>query len=187
MIPFLKIMLFSVFLTGCDNEIAIDGYDSGASFYESGIYSVGEDISPGEFFVETTRSAASVKIICRDTEGANNVILQDDISTHRFVELAYGQYFLVRNGRFISAEDTPNLISGNIVGEGMYRVGIDFPAGEYRIRATHSTVKGYIKVATCKNGRPENIVEQSSFEGERWITLENGQYITVSRAELMLN
>lgn len=180
-------MLFSVFLTGCDNEVAVDGHASSASFYESGMYSVGEDISPGEYFIETTRSAASVKIICGNTEGPNNIILQDDISTHRFVALAYGQYFRVRNGRFMPAEDAPDLVFGNVVSEGMYRVGIDFPAGEYRVRATHSTVKAYIKVATCKNGSPDNIIEQDAFEGERWITLEDGQYITISRAELMLN
>ena len=66
-------------------------------------------------------------------------------------------------------------------GEGMYRVGKDIPAGEYYVE-NNSEYSGYYAVTSDANGN--HILENDNFKTHTFITLEDGQYIELTRAKM---
>lgn len=61
--------------------------------------------------------------------------------------------------------------------DGMYKVGTDIPAGEY-ILCPSATA--YYQVATDSTGTLESIVSNDNFSGTRYITVSDGQYLTLT-------
>lgn len=73
------------------------------------------------------------------------------------------------------AEETPK----TSFGEGMHLVGTDIEAGEYKLTAT-SDVDGYWKV-TGSSAPDADIIGNDIFTGTAYVTVTDGQYLTVSR------
>lgn len=65
------------------------------------------------------------------------------------------------------------------VAEGMYRVGSDIPAGEYRLTAEAGT-PGYWKV-TASSNPDADIIGNDNFENSAYVTVADGQYLTLNR------
>ena len=61
--------------------------------------------------------------------------------------------------------------------DGMYKVGTDIPAGEY-ILCPSATA--YYQVASDSTGALESIVSNDNFSGTRYITVSDGQYLTLT-------
>ena len=80
-----------------------------------------------------------------------------------------------------SSEGTP---SSQIIGEGIYKVGTDIPAGEYRVTAGASG--GYWAVTESLDADGE-IVGNDAFNGSTYVTVYDGQYLELSNcaAELV--
>lgn len=72
------------------------------------------------------------------------------------------------------------------VDAGTYRVGTDIRAGEYKVTATDSNDRGYWKV-TNDSSPDADIVGNDAFTGTSYVTVSEGQYLTLdrSRAELV--
>ncbi len=64
-------------------------------------------------------------------------------------------------------------------GEGTYRVGVDIEAGEYRLTATTS-VPGYWAV-TNSSAPDASIIGNDNFNGSTYVTVQDGQYLELSR------
>ena len=60
---------------------------------------------------------------------------------------------------------------------GMYKVGTDIPAGEYIL---DPSATAYYQVATDSTGTLESIVSNDNFSGTRYITVSEGQYLTLT-------
>lgn len=60
---------------------------------------------------------------------------------------------------------------------GMYKVGTDIPAGEYIL---DPSATAYYQVATNSTGTLESIVSNDNFSGTRYITVSDGQYLTLT-------
>lgn len=60
---------------------------------------------------------------------------------------------------------------------GMYKVGTDIPAGEYILKPS---AMAYYQVATDSTGTLESIVSNDKFSGTRYITVSDGQYLTLT-------
>lgn len=65
----------------------------------------------------------------------------------------------------------------------MYKVGTDIPAGEYIIFSDNSM--SYVEVAKDSEGTVESIITNDNFEGEKYITVEDGQYLKLSAAKIV--
>ena len=76
-----------------------------------------------------------------------------------------------------SASDSNN---SNIISAGMYKVGIDIPAGEYKVTPTGSA-SAYYLVANDSSGEVSSWVTNASFDDVRNVTVKHGQYITLER------
>ena len=60
---------------------------------------------------------------------------------------------------------------------GMYKVGTDIPAGEYIL---DPSAMAYYQVASDSTGALESIVSNDNFSGTRYITVSDGQYLTLT-------
>lgn len=63
---------------------------------------------------------------------------------------------------------------------GMYKVGSDIPAGEYRLIATST---GYLQVSSDSSGNMGSIVTNDNFDTNAIVTVADGQYLKFERAQ----
>lgn len=68
-------------------------------------------------------------------------------------------------------------------GEGMYKVGVDIPAGEYNVTAELGE-SAYLEVSADSTG--DSIITNDVFENNLYITVTDGQYLTLKRCYISL-
>jgi hypothetical protein len=74
-----------------------------------------------------------------------------------------------------------------VLGEGIYKVGYDIPAGEYNLIRNMGSSSAYYAVLSDDSGSISSIVTNSNFSGTNAIvTVSEGQYLKVSRAHFRL-
>lgn len=157
-----------------------------SDWIKSGMYKVGTDIEAGEYVVVSDSISCYIEV-AKDSSGTiDSIVTNDNISTHTYVSLSDGQYFTVKGGKFIPEEkmDAFEVENGQL-GEGKYKVGKDIPAGEYKVKATGSC---YIEVSTGSKGVLNEIVTNDNIESgaEKYITISDGQYVTVKRGVIVV-
>lgn len=158
-----------------------------ATVYTSGMYKVGSEIEPGEYFVMAESKYSAYVQVSKDSSGTlESIVSNENVSTFFFVTVSEGQYLTVNRGTFVKAEDakTPAPDADGNYGEGMYRVGIDIPAGEYKV-TPHAEERAYIEVSTDSLGKLDSIVSNQNTEGASYISVEEGQYLKVNRGEFV--
>jgi hypothetical protein len=67
------------------------------------------------------------------------------------------------------------------VKEGMYKIGSDLPAGEY-ILFSESGFPAYYQLTSDSTGSLESIISNDNFNGTRYITTSEGQYLEFRNA-----
>lgn len=68
-------------------------------------------------------------------------------------------------------------------GEGMYKVGVDIPAGEYNVIAEEGE-SAYLDLSSDSTGNSR--ILNNVFENNMYITVEDGQYLTLKRCYISL-
>lgn len=153
--------------------------------YGEGTYKVGSDIEAGEYFVYCTSDISCYFAVNSDSTGSlSSVVANDNIDTFAFISVEDGQYLEVSRGRFVKASDAPvpGPDSDGNYGPGMYRVGVDIPAGEYKVTSTNSS-GCYMEVSKDSKGTMYSIVSNDNIDTFAYITVSEGQYLTVDRGE----
>lgn len=147
-----------------------------------GKYSIGRDMPAGEYIlVAADDPYISYFNIAHDSSGnIDSLIASDIVDTNLYVTVSNGQYLELYGCLAFHAE---NALEFNVRYEGMYKVGKDIPAGQYYIRSI-SQFGGYYAISKDSKHTMFSIVENELFEGYRYITVEDGQYLTLSRAEI---
>lgn len=64
---------------------------------------------------------------------------------------------------------------------GTYLVGTDIPAGTYRLVPAYSEYPGYWKRSSNASGESDSIIANDLFEAATYVTVENGEYLQISR------
>ncbi|MBO4563708.1 MAG: hypothetical protein J5772_08900 [Clostridia bacterium] len=161
-------------------------------WYSAGMYKVGQDLSAGEYFLKATGSFAAYFAIHKDSSGTiDSIIANGNIETFCYVTLIDGEYFDVERGMFIEIEYAPeNIIDeedyeSGIAGEGMYKIGRDLPAGEYKV-VCNSGFSAYVEVSKDSRHRMSSIVSNDNFTNTKYITVKKGQYLTINRGYIVL-
>ena len=164
-------------------EDASEESDDDDIWIKAGMYKVGEEIPAGEYYIETTKGSSYFERTSDSTGSFESIIENDNISTFSFVTLEDGEYFDINNAKFTLSSNIDPITSK---GEGMYRVGIDLPAGEYKIKALDDDIMGYCAVLSSSHGGGfANIISNDNFEGEKYITVADGQYLQLRGAEIL--
>lgn len=155
---------------------------------KAGMYKVGKDISAGEYLITSNSgSYASYYEVTSDSTGNVDSILSNDIfSGTRYITLKNGQYIKIEDStmilsKYAKAQKAKNGKFGN----GMYKIGLEIPAGEYIIMSNSSDA--YYEVRNDSLGDVDGVVTNDIFSGSRYITVEKGQYLILNNCYLIEN
>lgn len=184
-------------LSGCggSNTVYDDAASSSAAQEEksdkrinAGMYKIGKDIPAGEYILYAEKGDMAYWQDTSDSTGSFDSILGNgNFKNRAIVNIPDGTYFTLKRAVMYPTADAPKVaFKDNIVPEGTYHIGIDFPAGEYTVTADQNQM-GYIEVSTDSNPlKMHAIVTNDNFEGQRYITVEEGQYLRMDRCTLHL-
>ena len=156
-------------------------------WYISGVYQVGKDLPAGDYYIEIEASpedTASTYLYVLYPDGSlsdNTAIRTSGGDTFGFLSVKDGQYLKIIGGRMISAS---NISPVESTGNGMYRVGVDLPAGEYTLRSTKEK-GGRAAVLTDLSFSEESTRFHQQFTGEIVVTVEEGEYLEFYNAEIV--
>lgn len=154
----------------------------------SGMYKIGKDMPAGEYKLFATDGLAGVSYfeIAKDSSNSlESIIANDNFFSFSYVTVSEGQYFKFTDARAVPVDQAEK--SGPAEGRytsGMYKVGVDIPAGEYKVLPEEGSTLGfgYFEVTKTSRHTLDDIVSNDNFEDSRYITLETGQYLKLSEA-----
>lgn len=149
--------------------------------YKSGTYKVGIDIPAGEYKLFADGGFAYYEVD-KDSSGTlESILSNDNFTTFTYITVSDGQYLELKNCYAYSVDEAPvyEPVDGKY-DEGTYKVGVDIPAGEYKVISYGGYA--YIEVAKDSLGTLESIITNDNFEGDKYITVSDGQYLKINGA-----
>ncbi len=149
-------------------------------WYQPGMYKVGVDLAAGVYRADAL-AGDGYFAVCSDSTGKSGSILFNDMfETYTYFELQEGQYLRLSRCVALESEKVPAEQPKNgVFTDGIFRVGTDIPAGEYRI--TGSSDDSYYRLmgsAECPYDDREYIASDY-VENSVYLTLEDGQFLTL--------
>lgn len=152
---------------------------------KSGMYKVGSDIPAGEYVLIANRGAYFA--ITSDSSGSfESILANDNFDSRSIVSVNDGEYLELKGCKAYPFTEAPAVDkSSGILESGMYKVGVDIPAGEYKVESINTM--GYIEVSSDSSHSFNAIVTNDNFEGSKYISVSDGQYLKLSNAKVYLN
>ena len=155
--------------------------------YPAGMYKVGKDIPAGEYAVTPEYGASGYLEVTSDSTGSfDSIISNENYNGRVYITVNDGQYLTINRSSMCEAKDAKKAdTSSGTLSEGMYKVGVDFPAGEYKIKPDTGG-SGYYEIDSDSYGTFNSIISNENFKEERYVTVYDGQYLKFNRATLLL-
>lgn len=149
---------------------------------KAGMYKVGSDLSAGEYVLV----GSGYFEIDKDSTGSfDSIVANDNFSNRSIISVSDGQYLKFTGAQAYPIAEAPSVdTSSGILKEGMYIVGKEFPAGEYKVEAEGSS--GYYETDKDSTHGFNSILANDNFEGTIYVTVKSGQYLKLSNAKLYL-
>lgn len=146
-----------------------------SDWIEEGMYKVGSDVQPGEYFIQADDEAYYQ--VSKDSTGSlDSIIANDNFTNTRYQTLSAGQYVELRSCKMIPVAKAPKQQpQEGKYPEGMYKVGRDITAGEYK--AVPDGDMSYIEVATTSKNNLNSIAANDNFTAPKYVTIKSGQYV----------
>jgi hypothetical protein len=168
--------------------VVTTGNTKNDGIYREGMYAVGTDIEPGEYYIYCSNNVGCYFAVYKDSSGTiDSIIANENITSFAFVTVEKGQYLQVKRGNFIDSSKAvlPKAGPNGFYVAGMYRVGIDIPAGEYKIVADTGDM-AYVAVYKDSSNTMSSIVANEIFENSYYISVVDGQYLYIKRGAFKL-
>lgn len=150
--------------------------------YKAGQYKVGADLPAGEYVV-VSKGDGYVEVASDSSGKFESILVNDMFANRSIITVADGEYLKVQNGTIYAMADAPKVeTKDGMLPQGMYLVGKDLPAGEYKVVAKRAG--SYVEVSASSRHTFGDIISNDLFAGERYITVQDGQYLKIFGAEL---
>lgn len=160
------------------------------NYLTSGVYRCGTDFSEGEYFIISIYGANALYDVCDNP----NDFSWSNQRVFRKVSVKKGQYVQISSGGLlISCEEFDY---NDLTKYGIFVVGKDLPEGDYKItsitdeyKSELENISGIVGAYQISNDAPENEPEQCYplFDKQTYISVKDGQYITINNARMVLN
>ncbi|OZU90551.1 hypothetical protein CIL03_05245 [Virgibacillus indicus] len=153
---------------------------------EAGTYKVGEDIPAGEYLVFAS-GMGYIENSSDSTGAIDSIIFNDNLlnGAHSYVTLNEGNYFKLQGAEMYPVEEAPSVVpEDGIYADGMYKVGQDIPAGEYKIILDSSIGMGYYEVSKDSSHQLTSIVTNENVQADTYLTISEGQFIKLQDVKI---
>lgn len=172
------LVVLAIIIVGI-SSVSAGLFGSGDALKGSGEYKVGEDVPAGEYYVKCNSYNCYVEVASDSSGSLESIVYNLNTEGGVYITVEDGEYLKIQGGDLYELNKAPDRgADGGYYKEGMYKVGEDIPAGEYQVESTESLA--YIEISTNSRHQIEDIVTNDNFEGNKYITIENGQYLTLS-------
>lgn len=154
---------------------------------KSGTYKVGADIDAGEYLVVATSWNCYIEVDKDSTGTFESIVSNENTNSRVYYTLLDGQYFKVQGGKFAKVDDiAPYEPENGVYEQGMYLVGKDIPAGEYKITANGANC--YLEIDRDSYNIFNSIISNDNISlGEStYVTISEGQYIKFNDGQIIL-
>lgn len=157
-----------------------------ATSYAEGEYKVGTDIPAGEYVLIGRESGSYFQISSAPAQAMYGVSRNDLFTSRLYITLKQDEYFQIRNCRAYAVADAPQVTADSgVLTNGMYKVGTDIPAGNYKIVALGGDA--YAEIDNDSFHNTDSAATNLTFQDNRYLALQSGQYIILDNAKLYLN
>lgn len=159
--------------------------ESNGHKYMPSIYKVGVDIPEGEYKVYPVGDDLAYFAICRDAN-CDDIIRNDNFYGQSYINVSRGQFLDLTRCYAIPANEAPLYdASSGVYEPGEYKVGIEIPAGEYRVRAFSDT-SGYYAIEVPQYDGDREILSNDNFSNAAYVSIKNGQILSLTRCRLFV-
>lgn len=151
--------------------------------YKAGMHKVGVDIPPGEYVLIADGFYSFFSLDSSSSGEDDEILCNGSFSGNTILEVQAGQYLTLKGAYAVPIDYVKDLDTS---GEGMFKVGLHIPAGEYKLQQTDEIFSAYYGVYTnARQDLDNNIVSNRLFEGSAYISVSNGQYLRLSRCKIV--
>ena len=152
----------------------------------SGMYKVGQDIPSGDYILFGNSDFSYFTLYKDSTGGLDSTLGIEFIKGHLYITLEEGDYFELTKAEAYPANASPSTAPIGNPTSGMYLVGKDIPPGEYVVSGD-SNLSYFTVYADVTYKGFDGIHTIEFIDGNKYITLFEGQYISLNDAELLLD
>ena len=142
------------------------------------IYKVGADLDAGEYCIIPLEPEEAVYMCVSSDSNGDDILDNSYQGGNHYITVQDGQYFEVKKGKFALAAEFPAYLKTEISREGMYLVGKDIVAGEYKLTANEGD-SGYWCIYNVSTA-DRDIVSNAIFDSAAYVTVTDGQYLLLS-------
>ena len=155
-----------------------------ATTYKAGTYKIGSDIPAGEYVIFNDGFLFGYYEITSDSTGAfDSIISNDNFEYNTIVTLNEGEYLKMQESHAVALKEVKEL---DTTGTGMFKIGLHLPAGEYKLECTDTiTGLGYYEISSDSSHNSNSILTNDNFEGNTYVTVQDGQYLKISAAKIV--
>lgn len=147
------------------------------AWIKSGNHQVGKELSAGEYVLIATGKKPNYEIIKDKIE-----VAKDSIDNQAYITIEKGQTVKLVDAKMCKINEAPIFKSDDgVYKQGMYKVGRDVVAGDYKLKSEGS---GYYAILSDTKGCISSVLENSSFSGEKTVSIKSGQYIKILDATM---
>ena len=140
---------------------------------------------PAGEYVVISNGDSYIELASDSTGNFSSIIANDVLKNRSVITVQDGQYLKVQRGTIYAAKDAPKVeLKNGMLLSGMYKVGIDFPAGEYKV--TSNGGDSYIEVSRDSSHNMSSIISNDLFTGDRYIQVSDGQYLKFFNCEVKI-
>ncbi|WP_071394543.1 hypothetical protein [Bacillus tuaregi] len=160
--------------------------EKGKEKITKGTYKVGTDIPVGEYLV-FAKGFAYIESASDSTGQLDSILFNENLSNgaHTYVTLHEGEYFKLQDAEMYPISSAPSVIpEDGIYDNGMFKVGQDIPAGEYKVILDSSIGMGYLEVSSDSSHQLTSVVTNENVQADMYITVSDGQYLTLQDVKI---
>ncbi|WP_297994637.1 hypothetical protein [uncultured Clostridium sp.] len=155
---------------------------------KAGTYKIGTDLPAGEYVFFATTGMGYLEVSSDSTGSLNSIISNDNVTGHTYITVNEGEYLKLRGGEAYAVSEAPSLTpKDGVYKDGTYIVGKDIPSGEYKVTVNSNMGMGYIEVSSDSRGVLNSIITNDNIMEDSYITVQDGQYLKLSGAEIRIN
>lgn len=147
-------------------------------YITDGMYKVGSDLQAGEYIIYSDSFMSYFQISKDSTGSLDSILANDTFDGTRYVTVEDGQYLELKAAKMLPIDKAPiqEPVDGKYM-PGMYKVGRDIKAGEYKVVPDTNSLGSYVEVSKDSLHNLESIITNDILSGEKYITIKDGQYI----------
>jgi len=147
--------------------------------YPTGIYQIGVDIPAGEYAIMANTDNGYFEYSSDNSGEYNSIIASDFFYENDILTIEEGNYL---NLEYCYAVPIANA-SLDSSSEGMFKIGVHLPAGEYNLVATSEYA--YYEIDRDARHNTNSILKNDFFANIAKVSVSNGQYLKLNKCKIV--